>query len=298
LPWCRKPTRTSAPAIACACCPAAARRASRIDAKAGRALRGLRWSRLFVHAVHGALILRFVFPGLAASERRLRVQWWSAKLVRLCGVALRVEGDVPTHAEHAAMIAANHVSWLDIFALSAAWPTRFVAKSEIRDWPAAGWIAERAGTLFIRRERKRDIARIHEQIHEVLARGDCVGLFPEGTTSEGDTLLKFHASLFEPAIANGARVHPVAIRYRHADGRLATEMAYVGELSFMESMSRVLAQRGVTASVAFGEPVPCDRVADRREAASLTRARIASLLRLPVEDSPPGTRADPRGAPP
>jgi 1-acyl-sn-glycerol-3-phosphate acyltransferase len=106
------------------------------------------------------------------------------------------------------MIAANHVSWLDIFALSAAWPTRFVAKSEIRDWPAAGWIAERAGTLFIRRERKRDIARIHEQIHEVLERGDCVGLFPEGTTSEGDTLLKFHASLFEPAIANGARVHP------------------------------------------------------------------------------------------
>jgi 1-acyl-sn-glycerol-3-phosphate acyltransferase len=225
------------------------------------------------------------------------VQWWSAKLVRLCGVALRVEGEAPTQAERAAMIAANHVSWLDIFALSAAWPTRFVAKSEIRDWPGAGWIAERAGTLFIRRERKRDVARIHEQIHEVLAQGDCVGLFPEGTTSEGDTLLKFHASLFEPAIANGARVHPVAIRYQHADGRLATEMAYVGELSFMESMSRVLSQRGVVACVAFGEPVHCDRVADRRDAANLTRTRIATLLRLPVEDSPPGTRDDPPGAP-
>ena len=195
------------------------------------------------------------------------------------------------------MIAANHVSWLDIFALSAAWPTRFVAKSEIRDWPAAGWIAERAGTLFIRRERKRDIARIHEQIHEVLERGDCVGLFPEGTTSEGDTLLKFHASLFEPAIANGARVHPVAIRYEHADGRLATEVAYVGELSFMESMSRVLAQRGVVARVAFGEPLDCNGVTDRREAARLTRMRIASLLGLPAEDNPPGIRADPPGAP-
>lgn len=195
------------------------------------------------------------------------------------------------------MIAANHVSWLDIFAVMAVWPTRFVAKSEIRDWPVAGWIAERAGTLFIRRDRRRDTARMNEQVHAVLGEGYCVGIFPEGTTSEGDRLLKFHTSLFEPAVANGAHLHPVAIRYEHADGRLATEMAYVDELSFMQSMVRVIAARGVVVRVMFGTRVDCAAVADRREAARLTRERIAGLLGLDPLDTAPGKRADPPAAP-
>lgn len=195
------------------------------------------------------------------------------------------------------MIAANHVSWLDIFAVMAVWPTRFVAKSEIRDWPVAGWIAERAGTLFIRRDRRRDTARMNEQVHAVLGEGYCVGIFPEGTTSEGDRLLKFHTSLFEPAVANGAHLHPVAIRYEHADGRLATEMAYVDELSFMQSMVRVIAARGVVVRVMFGTRVDCAAVADRREAARLTRERIAGLLGLDPLDTAPGRRVDPPAAP-
>lgn len=213
------------------------------------------------------------------------------------GVTLRVEGHPPRQREKAVMIAANHVSWLDIFAVSAAWPTRFVAKSEVRDWPLAGWIAERGGTLFIRRDRRRDTARMNDQVHAVLGVGDCVGIFPEGTTSEGDGLLKFHTSLFEPAMANQAHLHPVAIRYTHEDGAPAPEMAYVGELSFMQSMARVIAQRGVVVRVTFGARVDCAAVRDRREAARLTRERIASLLGLGPEDSPPGTPAGPPGAP-
>jgi 1-acyl-sn-glycerol-3-phosphate acyltransferase len=119
------------------------------------------------------------------------------------------------------MIVANHVSWIDIFLISSVRPTRFVAKSEIRGWPLAGWIAERAGTLFIRRDQMRDMARIDARVREVLAEGDCVGLFPEGITTEGDELRKFHSSLFEPAVANGAHVHPAAIRYEHPTARSA-----------------------------------------------------------------------------
>ena len=195
------------------------------------------------------------------------------------------------------MIAANHISWLDIFAVSAAWPTRFVAKDEIRDWPVAGWIAERAGTLFLRRESKRDIARMNDLVHAALQERDCVGIFPEGTTSEGGTLLKFHAALFEPAVANRAHLHPVAIRYEHADGSPAPEMAYVGELSFMQSMARVVAQRGVVVHVIFGPPIDCAHVPDRREAARLTRTRIANLLALDPADNPPGIRAGLRAEP-
>ena len=202
--------------------------------------------------------------------------------MRICGVAVRAEGS-PPDGTAPAMIAANHISWLDIFAVSSVHPTRFIAKSEVRDWPLAGWIAERAGTLFIRRERRRDTARINDMVHEALGRGDCVGLFPEGTTTEGDRILKFHSSLFEPAVANAARVHPVAIRYEHPDGSLCRAMAYVGELSFIQSLALVLRQRHVVARVAFAPSVDA-AAAGRREIAAAAQARVASLLNVPPPD--------------
>jgi 1-acyl-sn-glycerol-3-phosphate acyltransferase len=217
--------------------------------------------------------------------------------MRIVGVRVSADGALPIDPRAPAVIAANHVSWLDIFAISSVHSTRFIAKSEIRDWPIAGWIAERAGTLFIRRERRRDTTRINDRVHESLAEGDCIGLFPEGTTTEGDTLLKFHSSLFEPAVANGARVFPVAIRYEHPDGTLCRSMAYVGELSFVQSLALVLRQKGVTARASFAAPIPAAGLG-RREVAALAEARVASLLRLPPPGTGPRTPPDPPTAPP
>ncbi len=196
------------------------------------------------------------------------------------------------------MIAANHVSWLDIFLVLSVQPSRFIAKSEIRDWPIAGWIAERSGTLFIQRGRRRDTARINERVHAAFADGDCVGLFPEGTTTEGDTLLKFHTSLFEPAVANSARIHPCAIRYETEDGRLAREVAYVGETSFMESFARVIRQRRIVARIIFAAPIDTAALGTRRDVANVAYARVASLLRPRAVDSRPETASDPRAVSP
>ena len=249
-----------------------------------------------LHAIAGALLLRLVFPRASPARRRALVGWWAAKLLRIVGVAIQVEGDPPA-AGAAAVIAANHVSWLDIFAVQAVHPTRFVAKSEIRDWPVAGWIAERAGTLFIRRGLRRDTARINDLVHAALGQGDCVGIFPEGTTTEGDTLLKFHTSLFEPAAANAARVHPCAIRYQHADGSLCRAIAYVGELSFMQSLGLTIRQRGVAASVRFAPAVDAGNHS-RREVAVAARARVATLLGLPAADTEPRNASGRPDAPP
>ena len=250
---------------------------------------------MLVHAGVGALILRLVFPRASATTRRDLVGWWSAKVMRIAGVATRVEGEPPARGESGAMIAANHVSWLDIFALSGVRPTRFIAKSEIRDWPVAGWIAEHGGTIFIRREKRRDTGRISERVHEALAEGDCVGLFPEGATTEGDEMLKFHSSLFEPAVANAAHVHPCAIRYQRPDGALCREVAYVGELSFMQSFGLVMRQRGVVVTLRFAPPIET-RNRTRREVAALAEVEIASLLGL-AKDRTPRTLADLLAAP-
>src|SRR5689334_15707181 len=239
-----------------------------------------------LHLLHGAAILKTVFPRASAPRRRELVGWWSAKLLRIVGVVAEVQGAPPEESSRGSMIAANHVSWLDIFAVSSVRSTRFIAKSEIRDWPFAGWVVERAGTIFIRRERRRDTARINALVHEALVAGDRVGLFPEGTTTEGEGLLKFHSSLFEPAIANQARVHPCAIRYEHADGSLCRAMAYVGELSFMQSLGLVIRQRGVRARVAFAPPI--DTVGlGRREVAAAAHAAVATLLGLSPAGNPP-----------
>lgn len=259
-------------------------------------MRAWRWARMLAHAIGAVLFLRMAFPRADAAQRRRYVQRWAARLVAIMGLEVRVTGARPAEHERAAMIAANHVSWLDIFVIQSVSPARFIAKSEIRDWPLAGWIAERAGTLFIRRERRHDTARINEQVHAALAEGDTVGLFPEGTTSEGDTLLRFHSSLFEPAVANEAQVHPCGVRYERADGSLCRAMAFVGELSFMQSLGLAIRQRGVVARVAFA-PAIDTRGLDRREVTRRAEAAVASLLGLTPRDTAPSTPRDRRGAP-
>ena len=251
--------------------------------RAGRLLRFVRWTRLLAHVVYALFILRFVFPRVSRERRRALHGWWSRRLVRILGLELRVEGPVPPAAETGAMIGANHVSWLDVFLVSSVKPTRFIAKSEVRDWPVAGWIAERAGTLFVRRARRRDTARINEIVKAALAEGDCVGLFPEGTTTLGDRLLKFHSSLFEPAVANAAHVHPLAIRYEHADGSICRAAAY-DDLSFMQSLALIARQRGVVARLMFSDRLEAEGTT-RRDLARAAEARIASLLGLPVPGS-------------
>jgi 1-acyl-sn-glycerol-3-phosphate acyltransferase len=251
-----------------------------------------------LHLLAAAAILRVVFPRATPVRRRALVGWWSASLLRIVGVATRVVGEPPGESEIGAMVAANHVSWLDIFAVSSVRPTRFIAKSEIRDWPLAGWVVERAGTIFIHRARRRDTARINELVHAALAQGDRVGLFPEGTTTEGDQLLKFHSSLFEPAVANRAHVHPCALRYEYADGTLCRAVAYVGELSFMQSLGLVIRQRGVVARIAFAPVIETADLGTRRDVAAAARSAVATLLALPVaECSPPRRPVDPRAAP-
>lgn len=242
------------------------------------------------HAAVAAFLVRAVFPRVSFDRRRALVGWWSGKMLRILGVATRVEGPVPAMGERGAMIAANHVSWLDIFLISSVRPTRFIAKSEIRDWPFAGWIADKAGTLFIRHDQWRATALINDKVHAALGEGDCVGLFPEGFTTEGDRLLKFHSSLFEPAVANHAHVHPAAIRYERPDGALCREASFAGDRSFMESLALIIRQRGVVARVMFAPAIET-RESTRRDVMKAAQARVASLLGLPPAGTAPGTAA-------
>jgi len=248
------------------------------------------------HTVLAVLILRVLYPRSGDERRRALKQWWSAKLLRILNVTLRIEGPPPGSAETGAMIAANHVSWLDIFVISSVRPTRFIAKGEIRDWPVAGWLAHASGTLFIRREQWRETARINEKVRAALADGDCVGLFPEGFTTEGDRLLRFHSALFESAVANHAHVHPAAIRYEEPEGTLCRDASFVGDTTFFESVTMIIRRKAITARVRFAPSVETEGL-KRRDVMKATENRIASLLGLEPAGSPSERASDPLSAP-
>ena len=244
------------------------------------------------HAATGALTLRFIYPRTGAAGHARLMRAWSRKLLRILAVRTVVEGPLPTW-DGPVMVVSNHISWLDIFVISSVRATRFIAKREIREWPVVGWIVEKSGTLFLKREARRDLARMGEQVHEALARHDCVGLFPEGTTTEGDRLLKFHGSLFEPAIRNAARIVPVALRYETPHGEPCRNASFAGEITFMQCLARIVRERSIVARIEFLEPVAAAG-RDRRELARMLHERIAS--RLEGWSTAPRTPRDPPGA--
>src|SRR6185295_17954098 len=125
--------------------------------------------------------------------------------------------------------------------------TRFVAKSEVRGWPVVGTVAARTDTFFIVRGRYRDAARVKHEIAIALARGERVCVFPEGTTTDGSTVGRFYAALLQAAVDSGAAVQPVALRYVDAGGNRMDDAAFIGDMTFVASLRKILRHRRLTA---------------------------------------------------
>jgi 1-acyl-sn-glycerol-3-phosphate acyltransferase len=233
-----------------------------------------RFLRAVVHVLHGMLVMRR-FPALDAAVRHERIRWWSAGVLQAVGMRLVITG---TPQPGATLVAANHVSWLDIAAIHAAIPhARFVSKADVLRWPLLGWLIRNAGTLFIARERKRDAVRVVHVMAEALAAGDTVAIFPEGTTGEGRALLPFHANLLQAAVATGTPVQPVVLRFADTQGDYSPAVVYIGDTSLLQSIWRVVSARGLCAHVEL-LPALGTRQADRRALADELRETIAARL--------------------
>ena len=247
-----------------------------------------RFCRLFVHVVYAVLLVAFFYPHFSKARRALFVKRWSVTLLDILNVRLKVKGDWQAAKPAHSMLAANHVSWLDVFLLYTQHYARFVAKSEMRTWPVFGWLSMKVGTLFIERERRRDTARINQKISQALRDGDCIAVFPEGTTSDGTYLQAFHSSLLEPAVISQSALYPVALRFCDRNGVVNTEVAYVDGTTLMGSLLKILAHQEVCAELIFTKPIPAQGK-NRRELARAAEAAIASLLNLSVRHRKPGT---------
>jgi len=236
------------------------------------------------------------FPFYGKSRRNRAVGRWSARLLTILNVLPSLRGSPPVVADRAAVLVANHVSWLDIQLIHSVWQVRFVAKSEVRRWPLIGWLSAHTGTLFIERGKGRHAARINQSIHAAFAQGDAIGVFPEGSTTDGRELIRFHASLLQPAVDERAMVYPVALRYRDDAGRTNVNASYVGDTTLTESIRMIFAEKAIHAELIFLPAIDATGKT-RRELAAQTQTAISAALNLPVSGKLPDRSAGPRGAP-
>jgi 1-acyl-sn-glycerol-3-phosphate acyltransferase len=243
-----------------------------------------------VHFLRGLRVVVFTFPSLDAHARRVRIRKWSRKLLRILRVELRVQGEL-LHPN--VQVVANHVSWLDIFALHAIGPVRFIAKSEIARWPLIGKLVHGVGTLFVERTRRRDTHRVNREVAEALAAGDIVAVFPEGTVTDGSKVLPFKGSLLQPIVDAGGRIQPVAIAYRDAGGERSRAAVYL-DVHFLGSLWRIAGARSLAVELVALPPNETSgphRRQHAREAETAIRAALAS----PARGSGPGTLGDRAG---
>lgn len=231
--------------------------------------------RAVVHGLHGVLIVLLRFPSLAPAQRQARVGWWAGKMLRCLGLELRVNGRFKAGSK---LIVANHVSWLDIMAVHAVCPeARFVSKADVQGWPLVNRLVDSARTLYIQRESRRDALRVVHQMAEALQAGDTVAVFPEGTTGPGDALLPFHANLLQAAIATGAAVQPVALRYADARHRVSPAAAWLGDATLLDSLWALARADGLVVHLDVIEP-QASAHADRRALAASLQTLIGERL--------------------
>lgn len=207
--------------------------------------------------------------------RRLK-RWWLGRIVRIVG------GRVTTYGEPVAggsLLASNHVSWLDIPLLGGQTEVIFLSKSEVKDWPVLGWLADKAGTLFIERGKRDGAKGASEKIAEHLQQQERVLMFPEGTTTDNIQLLPFHARLFAAAVTAQVSIQPVAIHYKTIEGQTHPLVPYLNPQTLMQNLWSILGERQILIELHFLPPIDSQACA-RKELAAYSEQQVRSALKL------------------
>jgi 1-acyl-sn-glycerol-3-phosphate acyltransferase len=190
--------------------------------------------------------LTFLYPVTEAKSRRDAIKtFWLKSFSAIVNLHIVKKGELP---EQGALLVSNHISWLDIIVIGQYLPAYFVAKSDILNWPVIGYLARQGGTIFIRRGDKKHILATAEKMVWLLKQNSNIIAFPEGTTTCGDKVLNFHASLFQPALLTHSPVQPVAIQYR---GIAREQAPFVGDDAFVPHLIKMLRLKKIEVHLTF-----------------------------------------------
>lgn len=183
--------------------------------------------------------------------RQRLTRWFLARLSGALPFRIEVLGSLP---QRPMLWISNHISWTDIPLLGMLAPLSFLSKAEVRTWPIAGWLAKKAGTLFIRRG-SGDSALLGQQLRDHLGHQRSLLIFPEGTTTDGRQLRTFHGRLLSSAIETGTPLQPVAIRYVR-ENQVDVEIApFIGDDDLVSHLLRLLSSDVASVRIHLLEPI-------------------------------------------
>lgn len=208
------------------------------------------------------------------ASRRHAAEWLHETCIRglqAIHVQLELHGTPPAQG----LIVSNHLSYLDILCYSAAVPCVFVSKAEVEQWPIFGRYARWSGSVFVRRHDRGDAARANVNVAESLKDGVPVVLFPEGTTSDGHRIQRFHSTMLQPAIDAAAPITPCAIHYELDDGDPALEVSWWGDMALLPHFWNLVGKKTVRARLVFGQPVLA--AADRKQLGHILHEEVVAL---------------------
>jgi len=217
-----------------------------------------------------------VCVGMQSDKTDTARRTWLKRTARRLLQAMEVEVEVEGIPPSSGLLVSNHLGYLDILVLASVVPAIFVSKAEVRGWPVFGWLAQCAGTIFVKRENRGDVARVSQEIGQTLTRGAVAILFPEGTSSNGEAVLPFRSSLLEPVLRLNCPVSPAALDYRLADGSVGQEVCYWGDMVLGPHLLNLLSKPGVQAIVRFGNP-EVRAAADRKQLAKNLHESVCLL---------------------
>jgi 1-acyl-sn-glycerol-3-phosphate acyltransferase len=200
-------------------------------------------------------------------------RWWAAVICWIFGLRVRVEGTFPAGPQ---LVAANHISWIDIQLLHCVSPVSFVAKAEIGEWPLVGWLARAGGTVFHRRGSHDSASGVATAMAKRLEEGRKIVVFAEGGILPGHGVKRFHARLFAAAIESGTPVLPVMLRYVR-DGRRCDDITFLEDENFVVNFFRLMMQKPCIAEV-HALPVIDPQGKQRRELAGEAEAAVRAAF--------------------
>ena len=210
------------------------------------------------------------------NKRAAWLQRTSRRILDMFRTEIQISGTVPKSG----LLVSNHLSYVDILVIASVTPAIFVAKREVKSWPVFGWFAKLAGTLFVDRERRTLVSQTANEIQEALDQGALVVLFPEGTSSNGETVLPFKSSLLEPATRQTEALFASLIQYQIDDGDVGEEVCYWKDMVLVPHLINLLSKRTIRASVRFTQLR--EGSTDRKELARQLHSEILRLKEAPV----------------
>ncbi len=250
-------------------------------------MRGLRCTaralRLIPHILRGVYLTVTRLPRQPPPQTEHQwatIRRWHRRALAIAGVDTTIHG---TAVDGPVLFVANHVSWLDIGVLSTIVDAGFIGKRELASWPVLGFLIRRGGTIFVDRDGRDAGTAAAQEMAQRLQRGERVVVFPEGTTSRGDDVRRFHPRLFEAARLAGVPVQPVALRYDNA------RAPFVDNAAFVPHLLRIMGEPRIHAQLTLLEPIDptgLDRRGIARRAEESIRAAVRGEATAPQQPAP------------